>query len=89
MDNCGRPDAQRQAPDDGLRRSQVMFIGDLTGECFRKARVEFEGKQDVLLFQDSTITEETNGSFTTKAEQSHSRENGVIEQAPQLRPFAH
>ena len=64
-----------------------MFIGDLVGECCRRARVEFEGQQDVLLFQVSTMTEETNDSFATNAEQSQSRERGVIEQAPQLQPF--
>ena len=64
-----------------------MFIGDLVGECCRRARVEFEGQRDVLLFQFPTNNEETNNSMTTNGEQSEHDEHTCLEQRPRLPSF--
>ena len=61
-----------------------MFIGDLVGECCRRARIEFEGQRDVLLFQVSTNAEETNDSVATNSEQTPNNEHAALEQTPRL-----
>ena len=61
-----------------------MFIGDLVGECCRRARIEFEGQRDVLLFQVSTNAEETNDSVATNSEQTPNNEHAALEQTLRL-----